>query len=134
METAKIKNRTALTIIWLITALLWLAVVIDSSGKDTAAVLVVKKSSSSDTGVGSPDDESAKVLSDSGKSERINCVDINNANREQLMSVKGIGPVIADRIIESRTREGPFRQLSDLERVKGIGSKSVRKIGEQFCY
>lgn len=128
------KNGPALTIIWLITALLWLVVVMDSAGKDSAAVLVVKKSPSSDTCAGSSDDESAKIISDSGKSERIDCVDINNADREQLMSVKGIGPVIADRIIESRTREGRFRQLSDLERVKGIGSKTVRKIGKQFCY
>jgi competence protein ComEA len=37
----------------------------------------------------------------------------------------GIGPTIARRIIEGR----PFRSLDDLERVKGIGAKSLASIG-----
>lgn len=48
-------------------------------------------------------------------------VNINTATAEDLESLPGIGPVLAARIIEDRTRHGPFRALEDLLRVQGIG-------------
>jgi len=55
--------------------------------------------------------------------------DVNNANRYQLMRLPGIGDVLADRIIASREKDGPFRSLRDLQRVFGIGPKKAAMLG-----
>ena len=44
-------------------------------------------------------------------------LDVNNASQTELENVPGIGPSIAERIIEAR----PFKSADDLQRVKGIG-------------
>ena len=51
-------------------------------------------------------------------------VNINAADRETLCTLPGIGPALADRILDYRRENGPFRQLPDLMKVRGIGSKT----------
>ncbi len=51
-------------------------------------------------------------------------VNLNTAEREELMTLPGVGPAIADRILESR----PFSSIDDLRRVSGIGSNFVEGI------
>ena len=58
------------------------------------------------------------------KSGKIN---INNASKEQLMTLKGVGEKIADRIIEYR-KAHPFKTIEDLMNVKGIGQKKFEKL------
>lgn len=55
-------------------------------------------------------------------------VDLNRAGAEELRSLPGIGPALADRILESRIREGPFRRAEDLLRVSGIGPAKLAGI------
>jgi len=55
-------------------------------------------------------------------------VDINTASAEELASVPGIGQSLAGRIVELRDKEGPFRRVEDLLKVKGIGEKSFEKL------
>lgn len=55
-------------------------------------------------------------------------VNINSAGIDQLTTLPGIGPKIAARIIEYRTREGKFRNPGDLMNVKGIGPKTYSKL------
>jgi competence protein ComEA len=52
-------------------------------------------------------------------------VDLNTADRGELMQVPGIGPSRADAIIAQRNQTGPFRTADDLAIVKGIGTKTV---------
>lgn len=52
-------------------------------------------------------------------------VDINSATVEQLDGLKGVGPAKAQAIIEYRTKNGPFKSVDDLEKVKGFGKKTV---------
>ncbi|TSC95024.1 MAG: competence protein ComEA [Parcubacteria group bacterium Licking1014_1] len=54
-------------------------------------------------------------------------VEINTASLEQLDKIVGIGPTLAQRIIEAR----PFSSVDDLLRVKGIGEKTLQKIKDQ---
>ena len=54
-------------------------------------------------------------------------VEINTASLEQLEEITGVGPVIAQRIIDAR----PFSSVDDLLRVKGIGEKTLQKIKDQ---
>lgn len=52
-------------------------------------------------------------------------VDVNRASFEELVSLPRVGPAIARRIIEAREHFGPFADLEDLGRVKGLGPKSL---------
>lgn len=57
--------------------------------------------------------------------------DVNRATSEQLQEVKGIGPKMAQRIIEERGRGGRFASIADLsERVRGIGPKKAASLQE----
>jgi competence protein ComEA len=56
-------------------------------------------------------------------------VDLNSADEAQLRTVKGIGPVKARAILAYRAKNGPFRSVTDLRRVKGFGAKTIARIG-----
>jgi len=51
-------------------------------------------------------------------------VDVNNANKSELMGLKGIGPKKADTILAYRKLHC-FKSVNDLTNVKGIGPKFV---------
>jgi len=55
-------------------------------------------------------------------------IDLNTATVEQLVEVPGIGQALAERIVEFRQKEGPFRRVEDLMKVRGIGEKSLEKM------
>ncbi len=55
-------------------------------------------------------------------------VDINTASKGELEGLTGIGPVMAQRIIEGR----PYRSVNDLRRVKGIGGKTLEKFKDEI--
>jgi competence protein ComEA len=46
---------------------------------------------------------------------------LNRATAEELMCLPGLGKVLAQRIVADRTQHGPFRDISDLARVPGVG-------------
>lgn len=55
-------------------------------------------------------------------------ININTSNKDELMTVPGIGPVMAGRIIRYREDFGPYKTLEDIQRVKGIGVKTLERI------
>ncbi|MEU1781483.1 ComEA family DNA-binding protein [Streptomyces abikoensis] len=50
-------------------------------------------------------------------------VSLNSATLEQLDALPGVGPVLAQHILEYRTQHGGFRSVSDLRHVNGIGAR-----------
>jgi competence protein ComEA len=48
-------------------------------------------------------------------------VSLNSGTLEQLETLDGIGPSLAQRIIDYRTAHGGFRSIADLDQVSGIG-------------
>ena len=54
-------------------------------------------------------------------------ININKATADELMILKGIGPKIAEKIIDYR-KNNPFVELEDLMQVKGIGPKIYKNI------
>jgi competence protein ComEA len=57
-----------------------------------------------------------------------NLVNINTATQAELETLSGIGPVIASAIIQYRLDHGPFKQIGDIQAVKGIGPATFEKI------
>jgi competence protein ComEA len=55
-------------------------------------------------------------------------ININTATAEQLVLLPGIGKKTADAIIEYRTKNGNFKAVDDITKVKGIGAKKLEKI------
>src|SRR2546421_6637731 len=50
-------------------------------------------------------------------------VNINSATESDFENLPGIGPVLAQKIVDYRTQQGPFRSIQDLMKVTGIGQK-----------
>jgi comEA protein len=57
-------------------------------------------------------------------------ININLANVREFDNLPGVGPALAERIVENRERYGSFRGVEDITRVKGIGDKKMAKIRE----
>jgi competence protein ComEA len=54
-------------------------------------------------------------------------ININQASQAELTELKGIGPVLSQRIVEYREEYGPFQSPEDIMDVKGIGPKTWEK-------
>lgn len=55
-------------------------------------------------------------------------VDINKADKAGLEAVKGIGPSLAQKILDYRKANGPFKSVDDLENVNGIGPATLARM------
>jgi competence protein ComEA len=79
-----------------------------------------------------PNTEAAGSWSGTGRDPAGNLgnrkIDLNRASKAELMTLPGIGEVLAGRIIEERTTGGPFRTPADVQRVSGIGPKTFEGI------
>ena len=60
--------------------------------------------------------------------EEIPKIDLNTATLSQLNDLPGIGPVIAERILELREKSGPYKRIEDLMNIRGIGEKKFLKL------
>lgn len=59
-------------------------------------------------------------------------INLNTATLEQLDTLSGIGPSIAQRIIDYRTANGPFASIEQIKDVKGIGDALFEKIKDSI--
>jgi comEA protein len=66
-----------------------------------------------------------------GGEEKAVRININTAGVEELVSLPGIGPSYAKRIVEFREKNGPFKKVDDLLNVQGIGEKTLEKIRDK---
>ena len=61
------------------------------------------------------------------------CININSAGSEELRAIKGIGPKMAQRILDMRKKVRVFNRVEDLMQVNGIGPKTFAKIKSMIC-
>ena len=59
-------------------------------------------------------------------------VNINTADVEQLSTLKGIGPAMAQRIIDYREQNGKFKTIDELKNVRGIGQKKFDALKDKI--
>jgi competence protein ComEA len=57
-------------------------------------------------------------------------VSLNAATLAQLDALPGVGPVLAQRIIDFRTQHGGFRSVNELRQVDGIGDETFARLKE----
>ena len=55
-------------------------------------------------------------------------INLNTATAEQLATIPGVGPRMAERIIDYRQKSGAFKKVEDLMNVSGIGEKNFLKM------
>jgi competence protein ComEA len=58
-------------------------------------------------------------------------VNINTASEPELETLTGVGPVLANAIIQYRTEHGPFHSIDDLIDVSGIGPSTLEELRPQ---
>lgn len=59
-------------------------------------------------------------------------ININTATAEELTQLKGIGEVIAQRIVDYRNENGAFSSIEDIMNVSGIGEKKFEAIRDNI--
>jgi len=83
--------------------------------------------SASTKGLDAPDDGLGKI----GKASKpvlSGKLNINTAVASDFMKLPGIGPSKAERIVSFPGKNGAFKRVADLRRVKGIGYKTLKKL------
>ena len=75
-------------------------------------------------------DSLARLARPLGRGERI---DVDRASAQELQRLPGVGSGLARRIVEERSRTGPFGDTAALRRVPGIGSVEAGAHGTESC-
>ncbi len=83
------------------------------------------------TGASASKSTGTKAASASSGSSGGDMVNINTAGVDELKKLKGIGPAMAQRIIDYREANGAFQRAEDLQKVKGIGKAKFAKLQQQ---
>lgn len=55
-------------------------------------------------------------------------VNVNTASLAELEALPGVGPKLAQRILDDRAKNGNYKTLKDLDRVSGIGTKTLERL------
>lgn len=75
-----------------------------------------------------PGDAGAPGSGDAGAVRADGTLDLNRAEADDLEELPGVGPVLAQRILEWREANGPFTEVGQLRDVAGIGEKTFQSL------
>ena len=110
--------------------LLFSAAVIACAANTTPALVSLREYRQGESTVGTPvysDEITVTAFLEEG------AVNINTASVEELCQLPGIGPTLAQRIVERRLLDGPYEDLWEVERLEGIGEQTVRGLLDYAC-
>lgn len=80
-----------------------------------------------------PGDGTPVTILEPGQACQPGQVNVNAANAVELESLPGIGPSLAQRIMEYIATNGPFQSVEDLTNVPGIGPTSLENLRPHVC-
>jgi competence protein ComEA len=76
--------------------------------------------------------QSARAPRSAAKPPVTSIININTASATELEALPGIGAKTAARIVEHRTKNGPFKKIEELMNVRGVGEKNFLKLKPQI--
>ena len=103
-------------------------------GADLALLNLARKLADGElvvVGVPGAADQGANPAGTSGPNAANGRVDLNSATMEQLDALPGVGPVLAQRILDWRAANGPFNSVDQLREVTGIGEAKFSDLRER---
>jgi len=74
----------------------------------------------------------AQKSNTSSKAQAAEKVNLNTATLEQLQTLPGVGPEVAKRILDHRTKVGKFNKIEEILNVKGIGEKRFQRMKDRL--
>jgi competence protein ComEA len=77
-------------------------------------------------------DQSASAQTANQNAAETATVNINTASKETLMTLPGIGDVLAQNIIDYRTKNGPFSSAAEIKEVNRIGDKLYEQLKDRI--
>jgi competence protein ComEA len=89
----------------------------------TASTAIIQSSGSANS---TPDTTTAAKSGKSNKATKDDPVHINTATLDDLKRLPGVGPSLAQKILDYRTQHGAFKSMDDLSNVSGIGPSKVK--------
>jgi competence protein ComEA len=64
--------------------------------------------------------------------EAAKVINLNTATAPELETLPGIGPAMAARIVEYRTKSGPFKRIEEIMNIQGIGERVFLRLRSQI--
>lgn len=111
------------------------SVIFGLSAMSGMAMAVEKKEVTQETAVVAEKASPSAKSATEGKASEIKAdkampkiVNINSADKDQLVALPGIGPKTAEAIVAYRKDNGNFKSVEELTKVKGVGDKTLEKI------
>lgn len=106
-----------------------------ASGTQTRPPTATSASSSATpvaTATTAPTEPRTTVRAATATSAAAKTININTATRDELEVLPFIGPAIAQRIVDDRTANDPYKQIEDLARVRGISPRTVDQLRDRI--
>jgi len=90
------------------------------------------ESATNSNSIVSPANQNAKD-SAAGTNPKGPCINLNTASAAELITLPGVGEVMAKRIVDYRERRGPFRRPEEIIIIEGFSEKKYLAIAELIC-
>ena len=94
---------------------------------DGLQILVPTKEQAANPGAGQVPGQQTETPDGAGTAQQ-GLINVNTATAADLDALPGIGPVLAERIVDWRTEHGPYSSVDALDGVSGIGAKLLAGI------